>query len=439
MSWPTRYARAAPGFNHVLAYGQSLSTGWEGWPALSTAPLAGAFMLGESVRPRSEHAPVWEAVGGAALRPLVATVQDLSTGALLTPPDIARLEPGALALGETVLEGAIAEWLSRGPADPARMVVASACGVGGRSLEALSKGASPELFNRLRGCVRAAQGAAAAAGVDFGVVALLFLQGEHNSWGVGGTSDRGLYKALLTRLYADFLADIVGVTAGQTAPPAMFLYQTGGNYASQDNAVAQAQLEFALEVPLCFLASPVYPVTDKGGHLDANGYRWLGAQFGKVMHRVLTLGEQWRPLHPIEANADGLTVTVTFEVPVPPLAWGRPFCATTRHEVPQRGFSALDNAGEVAIAEVALAGPKAVRITLDRRLGAGAMLRYAAASHLGLGALHDSDASVSVSRYQPEPGTRAPPGPDLREVAGRPYSLQNWCTAFAVPVHSRQP
>ncbi len=51
-----------------------------------------------------------------------------------------------------------------------------------------------------------------------------------------------------------------------------------------------AQWEASVEIPGLFLAAPCYPVTDKGGHLDANGYRWLGAQFGKAMHAVLDLG-----------------------------------------------------------------------------------------------------------------------------------------------------
>jgi hypothetical protein len=68
----------------------------------------------------------------------------------------------------------------------------------------------------------------------------------------------------------------------------MFMYQTGGAYASDDQAIAQAQLDTALRMPGCYMVAPSYPVTAKGGHLDANGYRWLGAQFGKVMHHVLT-------------------------------------------------------------------------------------------------------------------------------------------------------
>jgi hypothetical protein len=433
MDWTPRFARARPGLNHVIAYGQSLSTGWEGFPALSTRPVPGAMMLGGSVRPASEFAPDWSPVGEPALRPLVATVQDIATGAVLPPAAAAALPAGALALGETVLEGALAEWRARAGAMQDIVFLASACGVGGRSLEALSKGASPELFNRLRGCVRAGRSAAEAAGLDYGIVALLFLQGEHNSWALNGTADRATYAALLRRFYADSVADAAAVVAGQSLPPAMFLYQTGGAYASTDNAVAQAQLDVALDTPLCFLAAPVYPVTDKGGHLDANGYRWLGAQFGKVMHRVLTLGEPWLPLHPVVACAAGASLRVTFHVPAPPLRWGRPFGGLARQDVPQRGFSLADAAGEIGIADVAIEPPDRLRFVLDRPAGQGAVLRYATARHGGLGALHDSDPHPSALFYEPESaGGRT--SADVLALAGQPYPLYNWCVAFSIPI-----
>jgi hypothetical protein len=427
-----RFAPPRAGLNHVLAYGQSLSTGWEGWPALSTAPIAGALMLGDSVRPASECAPEWDCVGPARLRPLAATVQNFATGAVLNPAEIAALPAGAPNLGETVLEGAVAEYIARRGPDADQYLLASACGVGGRSLEELSRGASPELFNRLRGCVRGARDAAASWGMGYGSMALLFLQGENNSRGLGGTSDRADYKALLRRFHGDVAADIAASAAGQTLPPAMFLYQTGGAYASPDNAVAQAQLEAALELPGCFLAAPSYPMTDKGGHLDANGYRWLGAQFGKAMHRVLCQGEAWRPLHPISASVDGDVVRARFHVPVPPLAWGRPFVGLARADPPMLGFVLQDEIGPIPLREVTIEGEDSVRLTPARPPGAGATLRYADAGVGGIGCLHDSDPSLAATCFQPEAARGV--GPDIAALAGRPYPLHNWCVAFAIPV-----
>ena len=434
-------ARPVFGINHVFSYGQSLASGWEGWPALSVTPRRDSLMLGDSVRPAEENAPRWRPVGEMALRPLAATVQDVGSGALLAPQQVAGLALGNASLGETVLEAAVNAWRTGIEAVPdfianGRRLLASSCGVGGRRIEQLSKGAQPELFNRLRDCATLARQAAATHGLSYGVVALLFLQGEHNNLGIdGGTSDRAEYKALLQRFYRDFIADIAFGIAGQTAPPAMFLHQTGGAYATDENAIPQAQLEAALEIPGCYLAAPAYPVTSKGGHLDANGYRWLGAQFGKVMHRVLSLGQDWKPLHPQWTALDGRRLLVHFHVPAPPLAWGRPFAGHRAVSPADQGFTVVDDTGVVPITAVELAGASSVRITLARPPGADAVLRYADRSrHGGRGALHDSDATISEDRYAYEPDAGHYSSADVPDLVGRPYPLNNWCVAFTQPI-----
>lgn len=431
-------ARPRWDINHVLAYGQSLAMGYEGWPALSQVQQLDNLMLGDSVRGQFEQAVDWQPSGPAALRPLAATVQDIATGRLLSRAEVAALPHGATAMGETVLEGALHLWRARqlaaGAVPGAQQLLASACGVGGRSLEALSSGADPDLFNRLPGCARHGRAAAAAWGFSYGVAALLFLQGEHNAWGTEGcASGKAEYAALLRRFHADALAALAQVS-GQAEPPGLFLYQTGGAYASETLSVAQAQLEFALSVPGCFMAGPSYPVSEKGGHLDANGYRWLGQQFGKVLHRVLDLGQAWRPLHPLGARQDGQTVQVAFHVPVPPLAWGRPMVGQRFDDPAQRGFTVHDAGGAVALAAVALDGPAHVRLTLARPLRGPATLRYASSATGGRGALRDSDAETAADSYAYDPATGHRPAANVPELAGRPYPLHNWCAAFAIPI-----
>lgn len=435
-----RLARPVAGLNHILAYGQSLATGWEGWPALSPHPHGDSLMLGRSVRPASESAPRFVPMGGATLQPLAATVQDNATGALLDEAQVAGLPEGSPALGETVLEGAVHAYRTDmlaafGGAAASSRLLASACGVGGRTLEALSRGAQPELFNRLRDCVTLGKQAAAAGGLPYQVLALLLLQGENNAWALnGGTADRAAYRTLMARLYHDMVAELAQRIAGQDAPPALFTYQTGGAYSSDELGVAMAQLDVVLGLPGCFMVGPVYPVTDKGGHLDANGYRWLGAQFGKVMHRVLTLGEAWRPLHPVATAQRGPQVLARFAVPVPPLDWGRPFAGHRAVEVADRGFTVTDAEGPVPVQEVALAGPDVVVITLARPPCGDATLRYADRRHGGMGALRDSDATVAHDRYVFDRRTGHAASAEVPELIGRPYPLANWCVAFNIPV-----
>ncbi len=426
--------------NHVIAYGQSLACGYEGWPALSREPRHNSLMLGDSVRSAHEHEPSWTALGGSRFQPLAACVQGPGDAGLMTPDQVAALEPGTVVLGETILEGAVNAWRGRLAGSPgftegANRLLASACGVGGRTIEALSKGAEIELFNRLRDCAAAAKAAADAQGLSYGVVALLFLQGENNNWGIdGGTTDKAEYKALMERLYADFIADVAIGIAGQDLPPAMFTYQTGGDYSSDHMAIPQGQLELALSEPGVFMAAPVYPVTSKIGHLDANGYRWLGAQFGKVMHRVLTLGEAWKPLHPVRTTLVDQLLFVDFHVPVPPLAWGRPYLGHLAQDVADRGFSVLDRDGPVPIAGVRLDGATAVRLQLGRKPQGPVRLRYADRPHHGRGALHDSDATVADDCYEYQEGVGHYPSANIAELVGRPYPLMNWCAAFDIPV-----
>ena len=434
------YARPKDGINHVIAYGQSLSSGWEGWPALSTAARHDSLMLGRSVRPRDEDSPAWLPVGEAAFHPLVATVQERESGALLSPAQVAGLPAGFLALGETVLEAAVNHWrrrmLAEGGAAAGQRLLASTCGVGGCSLAALSRGAKPELFQRLRDCARLAREVAGRDGHGYGIVALLFLQGEQDAPGPDGKGgDREGYRALLRRWREDMMQEVVHGIAGQGEPPALFLYQTGGIYAQDDHAVAMAQLDVALSDPGCFMVGPAYPVPDKGGHLDPNGYRWLGAQFGKVMHRVLTLGEAWRPLHPVAARREDGTVRVRFHVPVPPLAWGTPFRARSPVAPRDRGFTLVDAVGEVPIAAVALEGQDTVALTMGRPAGPGLRVRYADHSrHGGLGALHDSDPTLADDAYVFDALAGHDAAAGVPGWPGRPLPLVNWCVAFNVPV-----
>jgi hypothetical protein len=429
-----RMAQAGPGLNHVMAYGQSLASGWEGWPALSLQPRGDSLMLGRSVRPEHESAAHWTPIGGPSLHRLAATVQDPSTGLLLAPEDVARLPPGNVALGETVLEAAV-HALRTGMTVPDGVLLASSCGTGGRPMEALSRWAEPELFNRLRDCARTARQVATLSGRDYRVLAVLLLQGENNSWGLNGsTADRSAYRALLARFYHALITDIAQGIAGQAAPPALFLYQTGGAYASDELGVAMAQLDLALGLPGCIMVGPSYPVPDKGGHLDANGYRWLGAQFGKVMHRVLTLGEAWRPLHPTHASLRGQTVRVRFHVPAPPLVWGRPFAGHRQVDVAERGFSVIDAEGSVPVVSVELTAPNEADLMLGRAPVGETLLRYADRRHGGIGCLHDSDTTLAEDTYEYNSQTGHYPSAAVEALVGRPYPLMNWCVAFSIPL-----
>ena len=454
----TTSARAVWNLNHFLMYGQSLSTGQEGWPALSVTQKYDNLMLGGCVRPQTGAGTVFTPVTDTGFHALTAQVSS-GTG-VMAASDQAALAPGSAALGETPLEGAVnlfrrLQLKALGlAADPSRLLVASNCGVSGRSIEELSKGYSTEYFNRLRTCVSQAKANAVAAGKTYGIAAVAYMQGEYNYLGAGGdgsvaTTSHDQYLADLIQLRSDINADLAVTISGQPDMPGFFTYQCGAQFTKDTIAIGQAQLDAALTQVGWYLFAPVYPVTDKGGHLDPNGYRWMGAQLGKVMYRVLVLGQRWLPLYPTQITFRGQSILVDFHVPEPPLVFDRPYSGTDGNAVStpaiaptegqvslsNNGFTVTDDAGLVPIATTALVSDTQVLITLGRMLTTNPFLVFADATHnQGNGGLRDSDPTTSDDVYAYTAGSGQYSAANIPALNNNPYPLWNWCCAFRVPI-----
>jgi hypothetical protein len=358
-------------------YGQSLSTAYEGWPALSKVAKNGSLMYGDSTRPASGSASSFTPLGGATLKPLKAVVQAAGGNSILSDAEVAALAAGSPNEGEGPEVGAVnfAQHLflqHHGLAkDDSRLFVTSSSGVAGRSIEQLSKGASPELYQRL---LQAAQGVKAIADSEsatYCVPAIYWMQGEwnHTTAYCGDTTKDG-YKAKLKAQSEIWKTDIAYGVAGQTNPPAIITYQTGAGYTSDANdlAIGMAQWELSKEERNWYMATPIYPYTDKGGHLDSNGYRWVGMQLGKVFHRVVTLGQSWKPLSPRRVTLRDRTVLIDFHVPCPPLVFAKLYVMLAESDYADKGFRVADNLGTVAILSVEIAADTVVKIVLSRGL-----------------------------------------------------------------------
>ncbi|WP_181946165.1 hypothetical protein, partial [Klebsiella pneumoniae] len=258
----------------IIWYGQSLSTNQEGHPALSKTPYSnlGNLMLGNSPRPNTRTGAGFTPVGSAILNPLKAVVQSGDGSYVMSDADVAALPAGSGNEGE----GAVAAvnmlrtlFLRQAAllTDPSRLLVLASCGVNGRTVEALSKGADPELYNRIREAVSKIKAIADGESKTFGIGAFCFLQGEWNyNPGYGGDYTREGYKAKVRQLYSDVIADFC---SGQR-PPAMFTYQTGGTYTidTYELAIGMAQLDMATEGGNIYGVCPSYPFPNKdSGHL----------------------------------------------------------------------------------------------------------------------------------------------------------------------------
>ncbi len=427
----------------IVWYGQSLSTDQEGWPALSKEAYArlGNLMLGNSVRPNSRTSPSFTPLGTASMTPLKAVVQSITGSSVLTDAEVAALSPGAGNEGEgavaavNMLRTLFLQQMSL-LEDPGRVLAVSSCGVNGRTIEELSKGASPELYNRITQAVSQIKAIAEGDSKTFGIGAFCFLQGEWNyNASYGGNGTREGYKALQRKLYSDFVSDF----CSQQQPPAMFTYQTSGVYTSDsyELGVGMAQLDLATEGGNTYGVCPSYPFPDKGGHLTSNGYRWMDMFFGKVMFRVLVLGEGWEPLHCVSATITDNYSLLNYAVPYPPLQWGTPYVGRTATTYADKGYRATDDNGSLPIVAAEIAADTVVKLTFSRTAVGTVKIWYAdKTSHSGNGCLKDSDPFVATENYVYIAGSGQYADENIPELVGKPYPLQNWAWAQVVTINA---
>ncbi|ENR5282329.1 hypothetical protein ACEWHI_005086, partial [Klebsiella pneumoniae] len=405
----TRIARPVYDYNILITDGQSLSNGNEGWAALSKDIRAtlNINMLGDSVRPKNENGSTFTPLNGAEIRPARAVVQDLIAppdgGNLMTDEAVAALPRGANNFGETVDIGAMWMWREmqlqfRGLATDERKIVAVNCGVGGQIIEHLSKGHSWGFYNRIISAVTQIKAIADTEGKTCGVVGFLYLGNEYNYDSTkGGATDRAEYRALLRKLIDDVITDTTAIT-GQTEPPLTVLYQTSGSWTrdSTNMSIGEAQLDICAADANVMMASPAYAVTDKGGHLDANGYRWLGMQFGKVLHRAIDRRQNWRPLQPLSVTLSGTFLRADFLVWSPPLQFRSCYVGSSPTTYAAKGFRVTDDAGDVPVTRVDIVADTVVDITLGRETTGDVYLWYASQTGSnGNGNLFDSDTTVA--------------------------------------------
>jgi hypothetical protein len=249
-------------------------------------------------------------------------------------------------------------------------------------------------------------------GHSFKVGTLYWMQGEGNGGPTGGIvptrwdeeipRPAGLewYRDQLIAYRKQWSADLGAIT-GQKGEIPLFTYQTLG-------PAGEAQLMAADADPSIYLVGPHYAVPSalnsrrpdgRAGdaiHLSADGERWWGEQVGKVMHRVLHLGEDWEPLRPRQARLDEKreSILVDFTVLRPPLVIDTTFLPRQEIAV-EGGFSSLagfqvrgSSGGTLILADVSVDGPDCVRIRLAKPLPEGEIWKvsygHPAAASLGV-------------------------------------------------------
>ena len=415
---------AGADYAQIIIYGQSLASGTESQIARTTEPLDGVYMVGSSAH--------W--YKAAALTGLNPCKNEGSES-----PIVAAVNHFAT--------------LYRRYRDPKQMFIANSTGLGGRSIERLSKGCTSYSYEYLYkdaflDYLDNTKAAVDAESKTVRCVAVIWMQGEynydgHNSGqgfvnGTDGTTDKDEYKQYLLQLKKDVQADIMK-KYGQTEPPLFFIYQPGGAFITNGtSSINMAQQEAAAECEDIILLGSAMPCPRfNGGHMASNGYRWQGEMIGKQLAETLIWGNADHTVLDREITVDGNKVYIDYEVPVPPLVAD----TYTVQEQPNYGYSvAVDGVGvEIESAEV---HNTRVTLTCAKALSGKVSVKYAGnavgdRNHRGIGNIRDSDRYTSLYTFEDDTDEKSTAGAsvdfhpktvDGNSLAGKHYPLWNWAS-----------
>ena len=266
-------------------YGQSLSTGRQGLPVISTTQPNPENVFGPSGGPREDF---------TALAPLV----EVKTGDKLGESPVAGMANGY--------------FMNFVDDKDLTIVIANTSGVGGQTLEKLTK----EHFSRFENRARKAKALADTKFPKnkFLMPVVFWIQGE---------ADRDNTKNGYMSQFKALATKIQGVAKELTGFNTMIIsYQTAGN--SGNNGIVQrAQLALHDEEVLS-IATPIYFLEFDADetHLTARGSQILGAYMARAA-KYADKGERPPLLKPLAARRVGdSVVNVTFDIPTKPLQLG---------------------------------------------------------------------------------------------------------------------
>jgi len=424
-------------YEHLIIYGQSLSTGHQSWPPLSTTPVSGNYMIGNQI---------WTNFGNTVLNKLNPLIANVASSTVTLAKN-----RSSMIYAECALVGATNHIQLK--TEGRYRFIASSCGTGGKTIEELSK----EHYNPV--CYRNFTNALTyATSVTSSVhcPAIIWMQGEYNytvpagntglTSGSTPTSDKATYKSLMLTLKENMQSDVMN-KYGQTDLPLFITYQAGVQYTRGTAlTIGMAQLEASNENEDIVCAGPVYPMTDRGGHLDSNGYRWFGEMLGKVYYKTKILGQDFKPLQPLEIarTENAKMLRVKFLVPQLPLVLDEKLVS----KMTSYGFEVYLNGSKKIISNVSVDGD-CVYITCITDLTGDVEVVYAGTNNSGHGNLRDSDPYTAFYNYldldkknqdgtyvyeRDAAETTLRPSYEPKDAEGviydKPYPLYNFSVAF---------
>jgi len=429
-------------YKHFIMYGQSLSTGQQSYPVISSENIAGNYMIGDQI---------WINYSCNDTSPTFNPLRGTIANAFETQKTIMSRISGTFA--ECPLMGAVNHIQLM---IPGQKIVATSCGTSGMSIEQLSKESQTTTnYNYFTKTLKYAGDIANNTNSSIYCPAIFWMQGEwnYNGYGEGLTSgtssstDRETYKYLLLTLKNNMQADVIS-NYGQLVDPIFITYQSGGYYLKgKKQSIGMAQLEASNEKADIICAGPIYPMTDRTGHLDTNGYRWYGEMLGKVFYTTTILGQDFKPLQPktIVRTEESNKILIQFLVPKMPLVLDSLILPKSKNY----GFEIYVNDIKQDITDVKLIDD-CVILTCSEPLTGVVEVAYAGQNTGGNGNLRDSDPYLSLFNYidldkknddesyvYPRDSTEYTLRPiyEPKDTSGhviydQPYPLYNFCASF---------
>lgn len=391
--------------NHFLSYGQSLSIGAGGQPAISLTQYASNLTFAGGPR----------AAAGNYLPPKPLAEDDLNA------PD------GGTNRGESLCSGAAnyasQQMLKQNGIKPQdHVILATAGGRGGYRISQLNKGTTWYENNMLAHIDNAVNHCTANA-LSYSMALISWAQGEFDQNKTDITREQ--YAAMLEQLQIDMQTDIKTRSGMKTRIP-FVTYQTSW-YVKKANHVSLAQLDVVKRNEDFYFSTPMYhlPHFTDDLHLNNVGNKLFGCYVGRVYKQLII--DQIHPefLCPLSAEMQGTKIIVRFHVPKAPLVLDNVGLAATT----DFGFKVVDNTGAAVIHTAIAISSDGTKIELE--LGSvptnPIKVRYAL-DYLGTGLTIGDGAS----------GNLRDSTDDQVSFGGNTYNLWHVCPHFELDVLNLQ-
>jgi hypothetical protein len=436
--------------NIILTYGQSPDRSSRGYPPLTTTQPSYSdehvYSLGQACRPTNSFSTTYGPLTSSAIYPLRA-VSHNDAGTILDSAALEALGPDASIPGEGSAISATywlrQQWLASVglEEDATTPFILLSCGVGGQSLASLSKGASPEYYNRIISGLTQIRDHATFAGKEFSVALIKYTQGEQDyADGTGGDHpDVASYMAGVQQLRDDINADIEAIFANGQKPPAFFISQTSGRLMTTSSTnlhVGTAQLRLVTEVDGFFPVTPNFPVVNvTSAHPDNNGYRWLGQYEGRAWSQVLVHGRRPNIVYPRRATWEAATGEVIIDLCSTggPVVSGQPWDGFTQVDLDDFGISAKVGADTVDLENVRLVGAMTIAAMPAGALLDPPLVQFGTKPNSnGYICLRCPSRQVAPEVYTFIPDAGQDPAANIPALIGKPYNLDDWCWAASI-------